>query len=70
MKRLNVDIPTELHRQVKIAAMYEDVTVSSLVQQLLRAYLQARDQSPRPRHRASDPPKLHALDSEALSSTA
>jgi hypothetical protein len=55
MKRLNVDLPNDLHREIKLAAMYDDVTISFLVIQLIHAHLtEQASSSPHPLRRATD----------------
>jgi len=54
MKRLSVEVSDVLHRQAKLAALLEGQTLSSLVIQLLNAYLEQQAGAPHSRRRASD----------------
>jgi len=54
MKRLSIEVSDVLHRQAKLAALVEDQTLSSLVIQLLTAYLEQQAGAAHLRRRASD----------------
>ena len=55
MKRLNVEIPDAVHRELKLVAMHQDTTISALVNRLISEYLQSLvNQAGRPRRRMSD----------------
>jgi hypothetical protein len=54
MKRLSIEVSDALHRQAKLAAVEEGQTLSSLVIELLNAYLGKQAGAAHPRRRASD----------------
>jgi len=54
MKRLSIEVSDALHRQAKLAALVEGQTLSSLVIELLIAYLEKQAGAAHPRRRASD----------------
>jgi len=54
MKRLSIEVSDVLHRQAKMAALVEGQTLSSLVIELLNAYLEKQAGAACPRRRASD----------------
>jgi len=54
MKRLSIEVSDALHRQAKLAAIVEGQTLSSLVIELLNAYLEQQAGAAHPRRRASD----------------
>jgi hypothetical protein len=57
-----------LHREVKLAAMHDDVTISALVTELLSSYLVLRrEATPNRRRRASDWSTVRASDWNAVS---
>jgi predicted HicB family RNase H-like nuclease len=64
MKRLNVDLPEAVHRELKLVAMHQDISISALVNSLLVDYLQTlAEKAGQPRRRTSDwPGHLNGLD--------
>ena len=55
MKRLNVELPDGLHRELKLSAMYQGLTMSALVNELVSIHLERfRADSIKPRRRSSD----------------
>jgi hypothetical protein len=55
MKRLNVEIPDAVHRELKLVAMHQDTTISALVNHLVVDYLKTlAAQAGQPRRRTSD----------------
>lgn len=54
MKRLSIEVSDSLHRQAKLAAIVQGQTLSSLVIELLNAYLEQRAGARHPMRRTSD----------------
>jgi hypothetical protein len=55
MKRLNVDIPDAVHRELKLVAMHQETTISALVNRLIVDYLKSlASANGIPRRRTSD----------------
>jgi hypothetical protein len=64
MKRLNVDLPETIHRELKIVAIHQYTSISALVNSLVVDYLLTlAEKAGQPRRRTSDcPGHLKVLD--------